>query len=186
MEFKDVIMSRRSVRNYRSDYIPDDVFQLILEAGRNAPSFQNKQCWRFIVLNDREFIKRFSSNIGLIGKINFFIKNAPVIIVACAEAKKSGTVNKQDYYLVDTSIAFHQMMLTAWNYGIGSCWMAAFDEKKVKKILSVPEEIRVVALSPFGYPKEKESVYGKTLKFFAGSKSRKELERIVCYNKWDL
>ena len=186
MEFNDVIMTRKSVRSYLSDPIPDDVLQTILEAGRNAPSFQNKQCWRLIVINDRELIKQFVTNTGLVGMVNFFIKDAPVVIVACADPGKSGTMNKQDYYLVDTAIAFHQMMLTAWNYGIGSCWMAAFDENKVKSFLSIPENIRVVALSPFGYPKAKESFYGKALKLFASSNSRQSLEKMVSYNKWSL
>ena len=186
MEFRDVVMSRRSVRSYLDKPIPDDVLQAILEAGRNAPSFQNKQCWRFIVINNKEVIRQITSNIGLIGKVNFFIKDAPVLIIACADKSKSGVVNGQDYYLVDTAIAFQQMMLTAWNYGIGSCWMAAFAENKLKSFLSIPENIRVVALSPFGYPKDKESLYGKLLKFFANSKSRKDLDSIVCYNKWTI
>ncbi|MBW6516295.1 MAG: nitroreductase family protein [Candidatus Cloacimonetes bacterium] len=184
MEFNDLLMTRKSVRSYLSEPIPDDVLQGILEAGRNAPSFQNKQCWRFVVINNREEIKRFSSNIGLIGKVNFFIKDAPIIIVGCADPAKSGTVNKQSYYLVDTTIAFQQMMLAAWNYGIGSCWMAAFDEDKVKKFLSIPKNIRVVAISPFGYPKAKESIYGKVIKLFASSNFRQKIDEMVCYNKW--
>lgn len=186
MEFNDVLETRRSIRSYLSDPIPDDVLQVILEAGRAAPSFQNRQCWRFVVLNNSALIKDFSANIGLLGKINFFLKNVPVIIVACADPSKCGTVNKQDYYLVDTAIAFQQMMLSAWNHGIGSCWMAAFDENKVRGFLSIPQNIRVVALSPFGYPKEKESVYGKVVKLVAGSKARQELKKMVCYNKWTL
>jgi len=186
MEFNDVIMSRRSVRSYLPDPIPDDVLQAILEAGRNAPSFQNRQCWRFIVLNDRNVINKLASNVGLIGRVNFFIKNAPLIIIATADPAKSGTVNRQDYYLVDTAVAFQQMMLTAWNYGVGSCWMAAFDEKKLKEFLSIPSRIRAVAMSPFGYPKDKESLYGKVLKFFASSKSRQDIDKVVCYNRWTL
>jgi nitroreductase len=184
MEFQDLILSRHSVRSYLEDPIPEDTMHFILAAGRYAPSFQNRQCWRFIVIDERELIKEMPSKIGLIGKINFFIKDAPVIIVACADTSKSGRVNGQDYYLVDTSIAFQQMMLAAWDQGIGSCWMAAFDENRVKTFLSIPKAIRVVALSPFGYPKEKESLYGKAVKFFAGSKERKQPDEIVCYNKW--
>ena len=108
-----------------------------------------------------------------------------MIIVACADPGDSGKVNGMDYYLVDTAISFQQMILTAWNYGIGSCWLAAFNEKKVKDILTIPEKIKVVAMSPFGYPKEKKSVYTKALTMFAGSKKRKDIDRIACYNKWD-
>ena len=186
MEYMDVITGRKSVRSYLSDPINDEHLNLILESGRNAPSYQNRQCWRFLVINDTQIIKSIASNSGLVGKINFFIKDAPILIVACADPAKSGGINKQAYYLVDTAIAFQQMMLTAWNFGIGTCWMAALDENKVKKLLSIPDNIRIVGMSPFGYPKEKESLYGKMVKVFAGSKNRKKKEEIICFNKWSL
>jgi len=186
MEFLDVIKSRRSVRSYRDEQIKPEELELIIEAGRNAPSYQNRQCWRFLVIDDKELIEKVAFNSGLVGTVNLFIKTAPTLIIACADPSKSGGINKQDYYLVDTAIAFQQMMLTAWSLGIGSCWMAAFDEKKLKKLLQIPEKIRVVAMSPFGYPKEQESVYGKIVKAFAGSKRRKKREEIVCFNEWGL
>ena len=104
--------------------------------------------------------------------------------MACADPTKSGKMNDQNYYLVDTAIAFQQMMLTAWNFGIGSCWLGAFNEEKVKKNLAIPKEIRVVAISPFGYPKNKDGLYAKTVKIFAKSKKRKELNKIISYEKW--
>ncbi len=186
MEFIDVIKSRKSVRTYSDKPLDDIHLQTILEAGRNAPSFQNRQCWRFVVINDKNKIKYIASNSGIVGKINFFIKNAPILIVACANPAQSGNMNGQNYYLVDTAIALQQMMLTAWNLGIGSCWMAAFNEEKVKSILSIPPKIRIVAMSPFGYPKEKENIYGKMIKVFAASDKRKKQDKIICYNEWTL
>ncbi|MCK4311718.1 MAG: nitroreductase family protein [Candidatus Cloacimonetes bacterium] len=180
------MLSRRSIRSFTEKEISSDILEKILEAGRVAPSSQNKQCWRFIVVQNEEIRKKLALKSGFIGKVNFFIKNAPVIIVACAEPSRSVHLNEQDYYLVDTAIAFQQMMLTAWNYGIGSCWLAAFNEKNVKEILGIPVKIRVVAMSPFGYPKAKGSLYDKALKTLAGSKKRLYLEKIVCYNKWKL
>lgn len=186
MDFMDVITTRRSIRHFKNDPLNEKHLNLILEAGRNAPSYQNRQCWRFLAINDRQLIKNVASNSGLVGKINFFIKDAPLLIIACADPSKSGNINKQSYYLVDTAIAFQQMMLTAWNFGIGSCWMAAFNENKVKKALDIPQNIRIVGMSPFGYPQTKESIYGKMIKVFAGSKNRNKLEDIIAYNKWTL
>lgn len=186
MEFEDVIFSRRSVRSFIERDISSDILEKILEAGRLAPSAQNKQCWRFIVIRDEGMRKKMAFKSGFIGKINFFIKNAPVIIVACADPSRSVNLNNQNYYLVDTAIAFQQMMLTAWNFGIGSCWLAAFNEKKVKEILQIPDKIRVIAISPFGYPKEKPSLYDKAVSTFAQSKKRQPLEKMVCYDKWEL
>ena len=186
MEFTDIIFSRKSIRSFSKKEISSDILEKILEAGRLAPSAQNNQCWRFVIVQEKEIRRKLALKSGFIGKVNFFIKNAPIIMVACANPSRSVHLNTQDYYLVDTAIAFHQMMLTAWSFEIGSCWLAAFNEKKVKEILQIPNKIRVVAMSPFGYPKEKSSLYDKVLKTFAGSKKRLPLEKIVCYDKWDL
>jgi len=185
MDFRDVILSRKSIRSFKEKPVPEEILHEMLTAARLAPSFQNRQCWRYIVVKDVEKRKELALKSGFVGKVNFFIKDAPVIIAACADTSKSGSMNGQDYYLVDVAISFQQMMLTAWNHGIGSCWLAAFNEKSVKKILEIPDKIRVVALSPFGYPKEKDSVYAKALKTFAGSKKRIELNKMIYHEKWE-
>ncbi len=185
MDFEQVISTRHSVRDFLDKDIPDDLLSRIIEAGRLAPSFQNRQCWRYVICRDKEIINRLAKESGLLGKVNLFIRKAPVIIVACADPADSGRVNGMDYFLVDVATSFQQMMLTAWNYGIGSCWLAAFNEKKVRDILAVPEKIKIIAMSPFGYPKEKKSIYTKVVSFFAGSKNRKESDKITCSNKWN-
>ncbi|MCF7920498.1 MAG: nitroreductase family protein [Candidatus Cloacimonetes bacterium] len=186
MELYEIIQSRESVRDFAETAIEAEKLEIILEAGRLAPSAQNKQCWRFVVLQDKDNIKRFAKHIGLLGTVNFFIAQAPVVIVACADPKRSARVNGQEYYLVDTAISFQQMMLAAWSMGIGSCWLAAFNEKSVRQYLQIPENIRVVGLSPFGYPKEKNSLYSKAVKTFAGSRNRLELDKIITKEKWNL
>ncbi|MCF7858507.1 MAG: nitroreductase family protein [Candidatus Cloacimonetes bacterium] len=185
MEFDEVIFSRRSVRSFQDKEIPDIILSEMMEAARVSPSFQNKQCWRFIVVRNKNTIKELALKSGLVSKVNFFIKDAPVVVIACSDPQKSGTMNNQDYYLVDTTIAFQQMMLTAWNHGIGSCWLAAFNEKKVRDILGIPANIRVVALSPFGYPKEKKSIYEQTIKLISQCKKRDDITDIISFDKWD-
>ena len=186
MEFDEVIISRKSVRSFQNKEIPEDILNNMMEAVRLSPSFQNRQCWRFVVIRNKKIIKDLALRSGMISKVNFFIKDAPIVIVACADPAKSGTMNNQNYYLVDTAISFQQMMLSAWNNGIGSCWLAAFNERYVRDILEIPPNIRVVALSPFGYPKEKKSLYEKAVKIFAQSRKRKEFNNIICYDKWSL
>ena len=185
MDFLEVIKSRRSIRDYLKEPIPADILDEILEAGRIAPSCQNRQCWRYVVVKDKKTINELALKSGLIGKVNFFIKNAPVIIVAFANPKNSCNLNKQQYYLFDIGISFQQMMLTAWNYGIGSCWLAAFNEEKVRKILNIPDKYKVVAMSPFGYPKEKKSLYSSAVSAFAKSKKRFPMEKIIKFDKWE-
>ncbi len=186
MEFDEVIISRKSVRSFQDKEISEEILNTMMEAARLSPSFQNRQCWRFIVVKNKKIIKNLALRSGIISKVNFFIKDAPVVIIACADPAKSGTINNQNYYLVDTAIAFQQMMLSAWNHGIGSCWLAAFNERYVREILEIPQNIRIVALSPFGYPKEKKSLYEKAVKVFAQSKKRNEFNNIICHDKWSL
>jgi len=181
MNTQELILQRHSVRDFKPDPIPTEILQEILEAGRLAPSAQNRQPWRYLVYTDNAKIQKLALNCGLIGLSNFFIRKAPCLIIACAESKANLRVNNQDYYLVDTAISFHQMMLMARSHGIGSCWLAAFSEKKLRAYLDIPPNWRIVALSPFGYPAEDKSLYTKAVSSFAGSKSRLPLNEIVQY-----
>jgi len=95
MEFTEVLFSRRSVRSFSQKPISEKELETILEAGRVAPSFQNRQCWRFVVVRKEEIRRQLALKSGLIGKVNFFIKDSPVIIVACADPTKSGKMNGQ-------------------------------------------------------------------------------------------
>jgi nitroreductase len=131
MDTKELIFGRHSVRNFLPDPVPEDVLADILEAGRLAPSAQNRQPWRYLVFTDNGKIQKLAQNCGLIGLANFFIRKAPCLIIACADTKANVRINNQDYYLVDTAISFHQMMLMARSYGIESCWLAAFFGKEI-------------------------------------------------------
>lgn len=186
MDCLEAIFSRHSVRSFSQTAVPQDVIADMLEAARRAPSCQNKQCWRFIVIDDTRRITALSTHAGFIGTVNLFILQAPLVVVACAEPSRSCVLNGQEYYMVDTAIAFQQMMLAAWHHGVGSCWLGAFNEKSVKHFLGIPDGIRVVAMSPFGYPSEKTSLYAKAVKAFAGSKNRLSTRQIFCRNSWSL
>lgn len=183
MDINQLISSRYSVRDFLPEPIPEEILQEILEAGRLAPSAQNRQPWRYIVFTDPQDIRILTQKTGLIGLSNFFIKDAPVVIVACADLKKNVHINGKDYYLVDTAISFQQMMLTAWHHGIGSCWMAAFSEALLAKHLKLPDSWKIVAISPFGYPKENKTIYSKFLSAMSKSKDRQPLEQMVQYWK---
>ncbi len=180
MEFMELIKTRHSVRNFRPDPIPAEILAEILEAGRLAPSAQNKQPWRYLVYQDPEQIRKLAKKCGLIGLSNYFISKAPCLVIACADTKRNARINNQDYYLVDTAISVQQMVLTAWSHGIGSCWLAAFSEKSLRKHLNLPESWRIVALIPFGYPAEK-GLYSKMVSGFAGSADRLPLSEIVTF-----
>ncbi len=181
MDFLELVSSRHSVRDFLPDPVPEAVLNEILEAGRLAPSSQNRQPWRYIVIQGKEKIAELAKNTGLIGLSNFFVKEAPVLIIACADTKKNLRVNGMDYFLVDTAISFHQMVLSAHSHGLGTCWMAAFSEKTLAKYLKIPKHWRIVAMCPIGYPKDGKKLYSKVLSAFSSGERRLSREDIVFY-----
>lgn len=175
----NVIKERYSVRKYEDRPIEDEKLQMILEAARLAPSASNTQPWHFYVVKDKEKIKALSEKMPLGTKvvINSFIAQAPVVIAATAgpvnllQKITTFIVNKRWYY-IDVAIALEHMVLTAWELGIGSCWIGWFDEKKVKKLLDIPQGEEVIDLLTLGYPEEKRLPFPK---------HRKKLEEIIKY-----
>ena len=102
-----------------------------------------------------------------------FVADAPVVLVACATESSKIMTCGQPAYTVDLSIACSYMILQAWELGLGTCWLAAFREEEVKSILGIPEAVRVVAMTPLGYPERPVS-----------PRPRKRLEEIVCFERY--
>jgi len=147
MSTVDLILSRRSIRRYENKDIPEEILQQILETGRQAPSAVNRQPIRFVIVNDHDVLNNLCNNL-----ITRFVKYAPLAIVGCANTKSLLTGK---WAVVDATIAMENMVISAWSLGIGSCWIGACNEKKVKELLKIPDEWKVVALLTFGYPAEK-------------------------------
>jgi len=142
-----------------------------------VPSWANKQCTRYIVIKEKKTIEELAST--LIG----WIKQAPIVIVACANPKDSGVHNNMDYYLVDVGISMEHLVLAATDQGLGTCWIGGFNEAKVKKTLQIPENIKVVALTPLGYPADL-SMRSKLVRSASDAEKRKPIEDIVHKEKW--
>lgn len=152
MHVMEAIRYRRSVRLYCTKPIEKDVLERMRKALRYAPSACNHQPWRFIFVMDE----------GLRGQVaracreQMWMAEAPVIVAGCGRAdeaykKMGGYGSSVD---VDVAIALDHLTLAAVAEGLGTCWIGAFDEGQVKQILGVPEEVKVVALTPLGYPKQ--------------------------------
>jgi len=180
MEFIDVIKSRSSIRTYTNREVEDDKINYVLECARLAPSWVNKQCWRFIVIKDKKTIKILSKATI----INRWLRNVPCIIVACGVPKQSGIHHGIEYFTVDVAIAMEHLILAATDLGLGSCWIGGFNEKKVKETLGIPNRIRVVALTPMGYPSLKRRILARVTKMITRSKKRKSLDEIIHYERW--
>src|SRR4030067_3138868 len=154
MDVFEAVQVRRSVRSYDSRPVPKDILEKILESGRIAPSAMNYQPWHFIfvtALKKREVLSE--------GRYAKCLKESPVVIVGCADSKKS-----LKWSVVDVIIALQQMVLTATAEGLGTCWIGSFSEESVKALLRVPEHFKVVAMLAAGYPREKADLWTKTLR----------------------
>jgi nitroreductase len=171
MEFYDVIKKRKSIRKYKSDPIPEDVLNRILDAGRIAPSAKNIQPWHFVVIKDPEMKKKVAEA----SHGQHWMADADVIVCGCAlmDIVWSRMGGYMTSFAVDITIAMDHMILAAANEGLGTCWIGAFDEKQVKELLQVPDNVHVVALTPIGYPAQE-----------AKDRGRKALGEIVSYDKF--
>jgi len=169
MDIAKAIRDRRSVRSYEKKDIPQDVLEKVLQAARLAPSANNRQPWRFVIVRDHA--KRQA--LAKAAKEQQFVAEAPVVIAAVALEPDRTMTCGVPAWAVDLAIAVDHITLAAVEHGLGSCWIGAFYQEDVKKILSIPAEYKVVALLPLGYPQDK-----------ARFKNRKSLDEIVTYDVW--
>lgn len=142
----NLIKERRSIRKYKKEKIDRESIIKILEAGRFAPSAENNQPWRFFVLTQEDSIK----SIGKACKyafLNTFVQEAPLAIVIYSE-------KTHHFVKIDCGLSAQNMMLEAHALGIGSCYIGAFREKSIKKILGLSEKEKILGIITFGYPEK--------------------------------
>lgn len=177
MDVFEAIGRRKSIRAYADKDVEEEKLLKVLEAGRLAPSAKNRQEWRFIVVRDRETRHKLVS--AAMGQRS--VEQAPVTLVGCAVGTDYYMPCGQLAYTVDVSIAFSFMMLEAIELGLGTCWLGAFHEDKVKEILNIPDAMRVVVVMPLGYPAENVggSVINSAMRVLATGAYRKPLDEIV-------
>ncbi len=169
MDVIEARKTRRSIRSYKEKEIEEEKLEIVLEAARLAPSARNVQEWKFIVVKDKDTRKK----LAVAAKDQKFVGEAPVVIAACAVETQHTMSCGQLCYPIDLAIAVEHMTLKAVEEGLGSCWIGAFREDEVKKILGIPEKVRVVALLPVGYPE-----------YVPSPTPRKFINEIVAFEKW--
>jgi len=168
----DAIRKRRSVRKYEDREVADEMLTQVLEAARCAPSWKNQQTCQFLVVTDAE--KRQEIADILEGNpASKGIAQAPVLIVVCADPALSGVENGKEYYMVDVGIVMDHIMLEAADLGLGTVFVGWYDEDKIRQALGVPDQFRIVGMTPLGYPaREPRPV------------PRKELDELVHRETW--
>jgi len=172
VDFYEVIRTRRSIRRYRPDPVPGEILERVLDAARIAPSGSNRQPTRLILVRDAETKRALVPFCGNQG----FLAEAPIVAVACGHNLHYNRGNYMGDYamLVDVAIAVDHLTLAARAEGLGTCWIGLFDNDGIKKLLSIPEEVQVVALTPLGYPSQE----------FEEPGSRKPLSEVVYYERY--
>lgn len=169
MNVFEAIKSRRSIRSFADRAIEEEKLKKVLEAGRLAPSAANMQEWKFVLVRDKETKEKLATA----ANNQRFIAKADVIIVGCATKVDKIMTCGQYTYPIDLAIAMDHMSLQAVEEGLGTCWIGAFEEDEVKRILGIPSEIRVVELMPLGYPL-----------CVPEPRSRKSMDEIVARDRW--
>jgi nitroreductase len=177
--FHELVRNRRSVRRYLEKPVRREDILACLEAARLAPSAENVQPWRFLVIDDPEIKSRFAAEaFSGIYSYTRFAGGAPVVIVILARpdiiANRIGKqIQNVSFYLIDIGIAGEHLALQAEELGLGTCWIGWFSARKARKFLRIPRKYKIVCLMTLGYyeknpPREKK---------------RKPLDEIVWFNR---
>lgn len=172
MDTFEAINKRRSIRSFKTDTVPMEKVIKIIEGAMAAPSWGNKQCWRFIVV-DSNVEKNIIAQASTQANIGKACTEAPYIIVLCANSKDSGVKNGLEYFMFDCGLAMENLNLAAVSEGLATCTVGYFDEKAIKAVLNLPEGMRVIAFTPLGYANEE-----------AGYKAVRKIEEVIFHNTW--
>ena len=158
MEVFDAVRTVLAVRHYQDKAVPSEVVQRIVEAGRLTGSSMNRQPWHFILVENRDTLRQ----LGALAKTGPYIAQAALAIVVAIE--------RTTFSVSDGSRAIQSMILTAWSEGVGSNWVGFRGLDEVKSLLSIPDELEILAIIPFGYPAQPT---GK------GKKKRKSISEVA-------
>ena len=153
----EAVRTMLAVRRYQDRPVPRDVLLRILEAGRLTGSSMNLQPWHFVVVQERDTLRR----LGSLARTGPYVAQARLAIVVA--------IDKSQFAVSDASRAIQSMMLTAWADGVGSNWVGFGGLPGVKRLLEIPNELEVLAIVPFGYPAEARR----------GRKDRRPLEEVA-------
>lgn len=177
--FQQLVKGRRSIRRYLDKPVEREKILTCIEAARLAPSADNVQPWRFLIIDDpdlkAQFAKKVFSGIYFVTK---FAAKAPVIILILARldiiANRIGKqIQNIHYYYIDTGIAGEHIVLQAEELGLGTCWIGWFNPRKARRFLKIPHKYKIVSLMAMGYYERKPS----------RERKRRKLEEIAWFNK---
>ncbi|MGB9906341.1 MAG: nitroreductase family protein [Candidatus Saccharicenans sp.] len=179
MTLDEIIRHRRSIRRYTAQPVEREKILACLEAARLAPSAENAQPWRFLVIDDPELKQEVADRAfsGIYSACRFAAQ-APVLVLLLARidflANRLGrVVQGTQFYLLDLGIAGEHFILKAEELGLSTCWIGWFNLRAVRKFLKIPRKYRPVAIISLGYAASRPP----------GDHLRKKLEEIAWFNR---
>ncbi len=158
MEVKDAIFSRRSIRAFTHYHVSDDEIRSVIDAARYAPSWANTQAWEFIVVRDRELIRRVTETYSETNPARKCSLAASAVIVACAKTKVSGCkggverTKFHEWFMFDLGMAVQNLCLKALDIGLGTVVVGSMNHDKCREILGIPDDFEAVVTIPIGRP----------------------------------
>lgn len=177
--FQRIVIQRRSVRRYLDQHVEREKILTCIEAARLAPSADNVQPWRFLIIDDPQVKQAFSKEaFAGIYFISRFAAKAPVLILILARLDIiANRIGKQiqgiHYYLIDIGIAGEHIVLQAEELGLGTCWIGWFNIRRTRTFFKIPRKYKIVSLLSMGYYEKKPT----------REKKRREMEEIVWFNR---
>ncbi|MBN2400670.1 nitroreductase [candidate division KSB1 bacterium] len=170
MTIIEEITNRHSIRQYSTKAIEPEKIARILEAARLAPTARNQQDWKLVLVRNPDIKGKL---VDLASPHQQFLKEAHIIIAACALNPTYIMRCGHPAFLIDVAIVLEHIALQAVREGLGTCWIGSFDENKARMILAVPQNTRIVELMSLGYPEHIPS-----------TKTRKSLQELVSWDSW--
>ncbi|MGB9707998.1 MAG: nitroreductase family protein [Candidatus Pacearchaeota archaeon] len=173
MYFDELLKERKCVRHYSSKPVRFDEIVAICEAARFSPMAGNIYTIKLIIVSDKETKAKLAE--AALGQE--FIKDAPYVLVVCSDltnlTRSYGERGERVYSRQQAGAVIENMFLKAVELGVATCWVGAFEEKAVRRILKIPDKVQVEVILPIGIPA------GKT-----ATKKKPELKQIIYFEKW--
>ena len=145
------ILTRRSIRKYKPQAVPDEIITELLTAAMSAPSAGNEQPWEFVVINDRKLLDRIPE----FHPYATMLKEAPVAILVCGDLKRE---KHKGYWVQDCSAATENILIAVNEKKLGAVWLGIYPREErvagLRKLLGIPENIVPFSLIAIGYPAE--------------------------------
>lgn len=146
-----LMSTRRSIREYTEEPVTDEQIEAMLKAAMAAPSARNLQPWHFVVVRKRKILDKLAK----LHKYAYMLEKAPMAIVVCGDQKVS-----ERHWVEDTCAATQNLLLAATALGLGGVWISVYpkkkDQKYVRELLDIPDEVGVLCVVAVGHPADKK------------------------------